>query len=348
MNEEKFYELAARVLSDEASSDDRDELNNYLKDENFQEKFSLIRKNWNGDNLSVEKTSFRNEDGWQKLTGKIRKYEPGNETEPEGLPVWTMFLKSRYALVMASVIIVVLAGYWLLSLTGVVSNEETITWNSKSTVSGQISIITLFDGSRITLNSESRLKYPGKFGTASREIFLEGEAYFEVKSDPSRPFIVHSDNVSTEVLGTKFNVKAYREESEIKISLVEGQVKVNNQFSNLNKEPVYLKPNEQLSFNKSNGIVTLDKFALLQTIGWKDNILVFDNEPLEKVLVALRRSFGVQFELEDTTFNRLKIKANFENESFWTIIKVIRNATNLEYRTVSKNDELQKIIFYHK
>lgn len=348
MNEEKFIELTAKVLSNEASCDERDELNHFLMDENFKEKFNLIRKNWNSNNLSKGKNLFRNEEGWQKLSGKINKYEPAFNAEKNEIPFLYLFLKSRYTQAMASILLLVLAGYWLLSLTGVVSKEETITWNNKSTASGQISIITLFDGTRITLNSESNLRYPGKFGTNSREIYLEGEAYFEVKIDPTRPFIVHSDNISTEVLGTKFNVKAYEYENEIRISLVEGKVKVNNEFKSLNKEPVYMKPNEQLSFNKSSGTVTLDKFALLQTIGWKDNILVFDNEPLEKVFIALRRSFGVQFELEDTTFNRLKIKANFENESFWTIIKVIRNATNLNYRTVSKNDELQKIIFYNK
>ncbi|MDQ7817137.1 MAG: FecR domain-containing protein [Melioribacteraceae bacterium] len=348
MNDEKFYELSAKVLSNEASESEHEEMNRLLYDNHYNEQFSIIKKRWHSQSDVGEPIDFNRKAGFEKLTEKIKKYESDYGVEQKKNPILYWFIKNRLVQSIASIAFLIIAGYYLLSVTGVISNQESITWNDKSTASGQISIITLFDGTRITLNSESKLKYPGKFGTSTREVYLEGEAYFEVKSNPSQPFVVHSDNISTVVLGTKFNVKAYNEEKEIKVSLVEGKVKVENKSMNFNKEPVYLKANEQLSFYRNSGTVILDKFSLVQTIGWKDNILLFDNEPLEKVFIALRRSYGVQFELEDTTFNRLKIKANFENESFWTIIKVIKNATNLEYKTVSKNNELQKIIFYQK
>jgi len=103
---------------------------------------------------------------------------------------------------------------------------------------------------------------------------------------------------------------------------------------------------QQLIYNKENETNKVKSFEEQSAVGWKDNILVFDNEPLEKVLIKLQRTFGVQFELTDKSFNSKKIKGNFKNASLWTITEVIKKATGLKYKSIKENNETKKIVFY--
>jgi ferric-dicitrate binding protein FerR (iron transport regulator) len=221
-----------------------------------------------------------------------------------------------------------------------------IAWNEKRTAMGEKIIVTLLDGTKITLDADSRLKYPVHFGEASREVSLEGEAYFEVTHDAHKPFVVHTANISTTDLGTKFNINAFPDEENIIISLEEGKVKVSTSETGAKKEDVVLAPTQQLIYNKEKETNNVEQFDLQKAIGWKDNILIFENEPLSKVLISLERSFGVKFELANQSFAHSIIKANFKNESLWTVIKVIEKATGLKYTAIKENNELKKIVFY--
>ena len=177
---------------------------------------------------------------------------------------------------------------------------------------------------------------------------MEGEAYFEVTHDVIKPFIVHSGNISTTDLGTKFDVSAFPNEETIIVSLEEGKVEVSTNKSGTQKEDIILSPSQQLIYNKEKAISKIEQFDLEKTIGWKDNILVFDNEPLSKVLIPLERYFGVKFEIADQSLANRTIKANFKNNSFWTVTEVLKKATGLTYKTIQENNELKKIIFYEK
>ena len=137
--------------------------------------------------------------------------------------------------------------------------------------------------------------------------------------------------------------------SNISLSfLEEGKVEVSTNKSSAKKEDVVLSPKQQLVYNKENETNTIEEFDLQKVIGWKDNILVFDNEPLSKVLVPLERYFGVKFEIADQSLANRTIKANFKNESFWTVVNVLEKATGLTYKTSKENNEFKKVVFYKK
>jgi len=219
-----------------------------------------------------------------------------------------------------------------------------VKWNEKRTRIGEKSIITFLDGTKITLNADSKLKYSLNSESNLREVYLEGEAYFEVAPNKAKPFVVHSNDVSTVALGTKFDVKAFPKEKDIVVSLVEGSIKVTAN----NATEQILNPNQQFTYNVKTGKHIVKSFDAMQVIGWRDNILIFDNTVLEDALILIERAYGVKFELTDESIKKLKIKANFENESIWTIVKVLKKGFGLDFLTVTDDDRSQKIIFFKK
>lgn len=267
-----------------------------------------------------------------------------SDSEKRSSSILALLTKS-YPVKVAVAVLILIAGYFLLSQLNLFNNNSgsEITWNEKKTEPGQKSILTLFDGSRITLNAGSKLKYPKQFGTDVREVFLEGEAYFEVKRNESRPFIVRSGNISTTVLGTEFNVKAFPEESRIAVSLVDGKVSVHK-----SNDPgqFMLNPSQQFIYEKTSGREVISTFDLSQAVGWKNDLFKFENERLENVIAVLERAYGVEIEIKDKSLLNKRITTQFNQDSFWTMIKVLREVTGLNFRTVHKDNEVQKVIFY--
>lgn len=155
--------------------------------------------------------------------------------------------------------------------------------------------ISLSDGTTIWMNSESTLRYPVVFNGNERRVELTGEAYFEVAhSAKNRPFLVTADNVTVEVLGTHFNVNNYTDETAIKVTLLEGSVKVGSKG-----QSVVIKPGEQAIAIASHSTLTIDHSAdLEQTMAWKNNTFYFDGENLQAIMKQLARYYNVDVEYE--------------------------------------------------
>ncbi len=344
MKDQQFYELATKQLSNKAGTNEKDQLSKLLENEEYYRKYKLIKKNWEKINYDSGDNQFNVEEGLSILKSKIVKYEPEFKWQSHN----PGFAKNRYRYnwirAAASIAFITLLSAFMLYQLGIFdSKAPVITWNEKQTVPGQKSILTLFDGTKITLNAESSLRYPTKFGEKSREVHLNGEAYFEVVHKTERPFVVHTNGIKTTVLGTKFNISAFKDERDISVSLVEGAVSIS---ADMPDDKVLLKPAQQFLYNKENNEKVIKAFDALEVTGWKDNILIFNNIPLENVFVDLHRAFGVEFELSDESYKKQKIKANLNNESFWAVVEVIKFATGLNYKTITEKGELKKVIFY--
>jgi len=151
--------------------------------------------------------------------------------------------------------------------------------------------LTLVDGTKIWLNSNSKLRYPSGFTGEIRKVSLEGEAYFKVAHDALHPFIVEVDDYKVKVLGTSFNVNAYKGKSDVVTTLVEGKVKFEDdqrdQYS-------FLTPGEQLRMNKNNGDFQKTHVDVRLYTAWKDGRFVFENETLENIMERLSRWYNVE------------------------------------------------------
>ena len=186
---------------------------------------------------------------------------------------------------------------------------------------------TIFqEGSKVYLNSGSILKYPDKFGLDSREVYLDGEAYFDIAPDSKRPFVVRFADGTVKVYGTKFNLKAYSEDEEIVVSLEEGSVKV----SALGDDYM-MKPSDILVYDRKIGVVNIfhDSDPVKNSL-WKHNLISFREGTLRQVLAQLSRIYGVDFVLQDDILD-YKLTFTTEKESLSHILEELEIITSLNF-----------------
>lgn len=152
------------------------------------------------------------------------------------------------------------------------------------------------DGSRASLNSDTKIRYPKKFGVHSRKVYLQGEAYFHVAENKHRPFIVHAAKTYVKVLGTSFNVKAYNDDPMVSVVLDKGKVEFDTHYNEY-----ALRPGQQAIFDKITGQTTITPLNQpLQQSLWRSDVLNFKDTPMEEVLKLLNRKFDVPFTIENS------------------------------------------------
>ncbi|MCF0062814.1 FecR domain-containing protein [Dyadobacter chenwenxiniae] len=189
--------------------------------------------------------------------------------------------------------------------------------------------ITLADGSRVWINAGSELKYPETFNGQTREVYLSGEAYFDIHHDTAKPFIIHTGNVITKVLGTAFNIKEDKSKHTIQVTVTRGKVSVANGGELLG----VLRPNQQISFN------TLKEEALQATvnaaavIAWQQSDLHFEDVSFGDAIAQLRQHFDVKISFSNTKLKDCRFTGTSINgEELEKILKVMCAFNNATYR----------------
>lgn len=198
--------------------------------------------------------------------------------------------------------------------------------------------ITLPDGSKVSLNSGSIIEIAHSFNKSNREVYLEGEAFFEVERDVSRPFIVKTEsNLQVRVLGTSFNVKSYKSDQTIETTLVSGKVEL---IQNNKKRPVIaLSPNQKATFNKAEDKINIDQVSTAEVTSWKEGVLIFDNEPVQNVLNSLERWYDVKIRIKDREINNYTFSGKVERKTnIGEVLELIEASSPVKYQY----DEKQK------
>src|SRR5665647_79167 len=190
-------------------------------------------------------------------------------------------------------------------------------------------VIFLPDGSTVILSPGSKLNYPSSFdGMEKREVFLEGQAFFDIKHNASRPFIVHTGKLETTVLGTAFNIKAIPDEVEITVTVTRGKVKVSDQ----NRILGVITPNQQITYNKekvSSSMKTVDSGSYLE---WKEQDLLFDNLTIAEAAKLLEEQYKVKIIISDSSIREQRFTATItKGESFEREIKSICVFNGISY-----------------
>lgn len=207
---------------------------------------------------------------------------------------------------------------------------------TKVTSKGLKSTVHLKDGSKVMINSESQVEYAKFFSDSARVVHLDGEAFFEVAKDKSRPFIVVANGVSVTALGTSFNINSRGD--LCKVSLATGKVGVRQQADS---RSYFLKPGEALEFNTLTGEMTSSTFEGSDDFLWKEGIIAFDNDDLETILFQLERWYDVGFEVENMASAK-RYTGRFDNKSLETILDNMSFALGFDYFIHEKK---VKIIF---
>ncbi|WP_297089347.1 FecR domain-containing protein [uncultured Draconibacterium sp.] len=177
---------------------------------------------------------------------------------------------------------------------------------------GNRSTINLSDGTKVWLNAGSRLIYPSKFVDKTREVYLVGEAFFDVEKNADQPFVVKTSTLSVKVLGTKFNVSAYPEDNTIQTVLTEGSVEIIESRTGLFNTGVVLKPGQLALWSKSTEstkvyTVDTDYYTL-----WTEGIFSFSNTDLNRIIKKLERYYNIRFDYVDPLDGTIKISGKLD------------------------------------
>lgn len=211
-------------------------------------------------------------------------------------------------------------------------SEEKIVYNTVTVPkSGEYSLV-LSDGSRIWLNSETIIRYPVKFFGKTREVFLSGEAYFDVKKDSTRPFIVHNEKADVKVIGTSFNVMSYKEEKKAEITLVSGKVEVSK-----GNDVKMILPGEQAKVDKRIEGIKINKVDIRYYTAWRDGKFYFDNTNLNELTRKLSRWYNVEFFFEDNSLRELRFSgAVTKYRSIDYLLNLIKKTNNIDFKIKGK------------
>ena len=201
---------------------------------------------------------------------------------------------------------------------------------------GKRSRITLADGTQVWINANSTLEYSKDFlSTATRDVYLRGEAYFDVVPDKKRPFIVHVQDVEVRVLGTSFNVKGYDGEPSIEATLVHGKIAIAGDSA---YDKVNLSANQRAVIIKDRKELLVESNIETETYtSWRKGVLVFDNEPLYEIFPILERTFNVTIHTEEASSLDCRFTAKINNKSLSEVLELFRTSDTISY-TIVAND----------
>jgi len=177
---------------------------------------------------------------------------------------------------------------------------------------GKTSELVLPDGTKVFLNAGSRLGYPERFTGETREVFLNGEAYFEVKHDSKHPFVVLVNDLKIKDLGTKFNISAYSSDARVETVLAEGKVSIRQNNSGFFTSDTELSPGQLALFNRQEGKITVENVDVDEYILWTHGIVKFETVDLSRVIKKIERYYNIHFRYDDPMLGAVLISGKLE------------------------------------
>ena len=318
MKAETPYNEIAKLLKKDASVEEKDMVRLWIEasDEN-RNLFKKILKSWRLQNaltLTVNK-----DDAWLKVKNEL---------------VWTDKSKDRRiifrrALQISAVVIIALGIGFLLQPSGMFWGEKMLVCETQN----EQKSILLADGTEVFLNRHSKLFYPDTFSGNQRNVELHGEAFFKVKRNAQKPFIITTEQTQTKVLGTSFNLRAYAREFSDKLSVTTGKVA----FTALKKSnQVILEPNQVGVFyhksKKMEKMIEVDPNYL----SWKTKTFVFDNASLESVVTCLNNAYGIHIEIQNYVLSQEHLTTSFEDLELDDILTILSQTLDFKYHVVDE------------
>lgn len=221
----------------------------------------------------------------------------------------------------AAVLAIPLAAGLIIALSGKETDEK---WVELDVPAGQKQELTLSDGTKLQLNSGSRITYPVRFRGKTRELFLDGEVMADVAHDEDNPFIIHAGSLDLQVLGTKFDIKAYSRSKMVDVHLFEGSVKLTSDFGP-SQRTLVVAPGQHAQFDKEKKLYELENFdtAVYQPFT-ATATLVFQKIEMHDIAVELQRIFGREIVITDSRLAQKRVLAYFSNgESLEEILSTL-------------------------
>lgn len=221
------------------------------------------------------------------------------------------------------------------------SEGESISYMELSVPKGETANFKFSDRTRVQLNAGSSIQFPEHFGKEKREVYLEGEAYFQVTENQQRPFIVHAGELDLQVLGTAFNVKSYPDENIVETTLAEGKVRITkNGDTRKNGKGCILEKGQHLAYDKMTEDFQLNKDVNIELYtSWTQGRYKFQGIQLMRLAKSIERLYGVQIKIEDPELRDLTYSGSFyKGEPVIKVLKMIElSALEVEITQIHEN-----------
>ena len=290
--------------------------------ESFPELDASVREQWEKEPLETI-----DDDAYaiyrQEALRLIRKSRKGRKFSKRQVPF------GRAAAVAASLAVLISGGYFIISdMIGNRVEKQLATYEHIVAAPGQIREITLPDGTEVTLNVASSLKYNARYGKESREVWLDGEAFFDVESNEECPFSIHSGMLDVNVTGTSFNVCAYNDNPMTTVTVKSGKVGVVYGDDDIRMN---LRADEEMVINTDDSSVSRNAVNAMDALKWMRGSLIFRQNTLPEVIRILRRHYSCDIELRDST-SSVRISGTHDNKSIESVLESICFSAGLHYR----------------
>lgn len=315
--------LLLRFLLGEASTEETQHMEKWLqlskKNQKVLDDYETI---WaEAGKLTPNPVAVDSKTAWAKMSARVDKFE-----EEKSVKVISIKSKIAWYSSSAAALIIILFGIYQLLI-----NPKSSLRNIQIASVEEVLNDSLPDGSKIALNTHTKITYPKKFTKNERRVKLEGEAFFKVEPNKEKPFIIETETGFIQVLGTSFNVKAYKN-SELEVIVTEGLVKVYTVDSETNDtSSILLKVGEKGKISTKFKTPVYVAENIPDEIFWMDYTLIFNDTDLKKVFELLENYYNIEIEVSDKHINDCRLSTTFSNNSIDDIIEVIVATFEFEY-----------------
>lgn len=279
----------------------------------------------------LQSDTGRTGESWERLLGKLDAHLSINETTQTDKPAIKARMFTKYVGVAAIALVLIASGIYIL-----LNSRNSIIWTEVHTVAQSApKTVILPDGSSVRLNASSLLRYPEKFSSKNREVYLDGEAYFDVVKDEKRTFIVHTDEQQISVLGTQFNVLGYSSDPYTVTTLISGMVRVNTLDENDKfQNEIVMHPNQQIKFDKADQKITLTEVDAEEAMSWIKGVYSFKDIPLGEIAKRLERIYNITILIPDEKYRNEKYTGKFfARQDIEEVIQILNFKNQFDYRT---------------
>ncbi len=323
-----IHNKVIRLFSGEASLSEKKEIKDWINLSNQNKKlYADLQEIW------LASGSHKNSDTYD-VDRAIYKFKGKVAIRSNKKNVLNLSDLLKYA-----AILILLISLPFIYFAGKKERAQTDDYTTIACAFGDKSTVTLPDGSLVYLNSGSKLRFNNNFQDDMRKVALEGEAYFSVVKNKKIPFRVNAGEIEIEVLGTEFNLKAYREEETIVTTLVEGSIQIKS-----TSQKAVMEPNQKMVFNRFEENMTLYNMKDISSeIDWKDGRMTFRNESLAELEQKLERWFDVDIEFADDNVKLKRFTGILERESILEALSYFNYSDQVAYK-INENE----ITFYSK
>ena len=321
------WNLIVLKLKHEISKDEERQLESWLANSNNELLFRELQQLWEGIQANAESYTPDTEYYWKELVNRMHLGE--SETKKSKVSGSGFALKRIYRYAVAACIALAIGcSFYVGYLKGYTKPVTQLYTN----LSGKSKVL-LPDGSEVWMHAETALRYDSKMDEKERNVRVSGEAYFNVKHDMSKPFIVQAEGLRIIVHGTKFNVDAFPDSKNILVSLVEGSVSLMTQTENR-----FLHPGETAIYNRNTRVIKVKKDDVMFASSWANNKFVFRNRSLGEICKLLSRWYRIKIDLDPALSDKYFYTFTLRGEPLDEILRIMSHINPMKYSFNEKNE----------